>query len=77
MSTDGKWLASTNEEEWNDGNEHATREEALEYALSELAPDSGLEDGDCVRIPAPASGNCGNIWINGTTTNEGVQCTMQ
>ncbi len=38
MSTHGKWIASHSEECWTDSNEFDTREQAIAYAVSELAP---------------------------------------
>lgn len=38
MSTHGKWIASHHEERWTDREEFDTRDEAIAYALSELAP---------------------------------------
>jgi hypothetical protein len=50
MATTGKWMCSTDEERWSDTSEFDTREEALAYALGELAPYQGLDDGDSVWI---------------------------
>jgi len=48
MSTPGKWMASTSEETWSDCQEFDTRAEALAYAVSELAVNDDLEDGQRV-----------------------------
>jgi hypothetical protein len=37
VSTHGKWIASHSEEHWSDPSEFDTREEALAYALHEIA----------------------------------------
>jgi hypothetical protein len=42
---DGKWMASTDEESWSDSERFETREDALQHAITQLAPDNGLEDG--------------------------------
>lgn len=44
--TDGKWTLSTDEERWSIGEEFDTRDEALKYAETVLAPEYGLDDGD-------------------------------
>lgn len=46
----GKWMCSTNEEQWDCREEFDSEEEALAYALSEFAPDYGLEPGDRVFV---------------------------
>ena len=48
--TDGKWTCSTNDERWDCGEEFDTREDALAFAISELAPDYGIEDGGSVFV---------------------------
>jgi len=59
--TDGKWTCSTNEEHWNCSEEFDTRDEALAYAISEFAPDYGLDDGDSFWIGQIAAVTIGEI----------------
>jgi hypothetical protein len=48
--TEGKWTCSTDEEHWNCDQEFDTKEEALAYAMSEHAPDMGVEDGQRIYV---------------------------
>lgn len=48
--TDGKWTCSSHEENWNGDDEFDTKEDALAYAISEFAPNYGLDDGDSFWI---------------------------
>jgi hypothetical protein len=50
MATNGKWVASSCEDVWDDVNEFDTPEDATAYALDSLAEEHGKQPGDHVYI---------------------------
>ena len=50
LPAEGKWLASSNEEHWDCGEEFDTKDEAAVYAVGEFAKDYGVEPGRRVWI---------------------------
>src|SRR4051812_4462488 len=77
--TDGKWTCSTHEENWDCSEEFNTKEEALAYALSEHAPQQGIDDGASIwvgRISATTMEEVAEGTISGDDILDRMACWL-